>query len=106
MYSPALWKTEVPAWPALLELVHASASGAPTNLSANDVIAQFEGGSPATASVPPPLSLPAIACADSLVAPGTNNLTDIFNAIVHSARNVSHMGACACLVSRLAGWGR
>ena len=106
MYSPAAWKGEVLAWPALLELVHASASGTPTNLSANDVLAQLTGSNPAVTSLPPSLALPAIACADSLVAPGADNMTDIFDALVNSARDVSHMGACACLLFRIAGQGR
>ena len=78
--------------------MQASASGTPTNLSV-DALAELLTRSPSTASTPPSYALPAIACADSLVATGTHNMTDIFDAIVRSARNVSHIGACACLVS-------
>ena len=93
MYTPIAWSVEASVWPELLELVHASASGTPTNLSATDVLAQFGNGAPAPPPAPPSLSTAAIACADSIVEPGTTYMTDIFNAIVDSARDVSDIGA-------------
>ena len=98
MYTPIAWSAEASVWPELLELVQASVSGAPTNLSANDVLSQFGNAAPAPAPAPPSFSTPAIACADSLVPPGTTNMTDVFNAIVDSARDVSHIGASPHLV--------